>query len=138
MLPPFAVTPLYAALCGLLLLVLALAVVRLRQRHRVNTGDGGHADLARAMRVQANFVEYVPLTLLLLFMLEMSRQPVWALHLLGAGLFVGRVLHAWGYLGSPGLSFGRMVGIVLTLSVLGVTALWLLVVVAQRYLLLPA
>ena len=138
MLPPFAVTPLYAALCGLLLLVLALAVVRLRQTHRVRTGDGGHADLARAMRVQANFVEYVPLTLLLLFMLEMSRQPVWALHLLGAGLFVGRVLHAWGYLGSPGLSFGRAVGIVLTWIVLGVTALWLLVVVAQRYLLLPA
>lgn len=138
MLPPFAVTPLYGALCGLLLLVLALAVVRLRQKHRVQTGDGGHADLARAMRVQANFVEYVPLTLLLLFMLEMSRQPVWVLHLLGAALFVGRVLHAWGYLGSPGFTFGRTVGIVLTWIVLGVTAVWLLCVVAQRYLLLPA
>ncbi|WP_341895934.1 MAPEG family protein [Ferrovibrio terrae] len=134
MLPPFAITPLYAALCGLLLLVLGLVVIRLRQRHRVNTGDGGHDDLARAMRVQANFIEYVPLTLLLLFMLEMSRQPAWALHLLGAGLFIGRVLHAWGYLSSPRLTFGRMIGIVLTLSVLGVTALWLLVVVLQRYL----
>lgn len=134
MLPPFAITPLYAALCGLLLLVLGVVVIRLRQRHRVNTGDGGHDDLARAMRVQANFVEYVPLTLLLLFMLEMSRQPAWALHLLGAGLFVGRVLHAWGYLSSPRPGFGRMVGIVLTLTVLGVTALWLLAVVLQRYL----
>lgn len=75
MLPPFAVTPLYAALLGLLLLGLSLVVVRLRRKHRVPTGDGGHADLARAIRVQANFVEYVPLTLLLLFMLEMSRQP---------------------------------------------------------------
>lgn len=134
MLPPFAITPLYAALCGLLLLVLGLVVIRLRQRYGVNTGDGGHDDLARAMRVQANFIEYVPLTLLLLFMLEMSRQPAWALHLLGAGLFVGRVLHAWGYLSSPRLTFGRMVGILLTLSVLGVTALWLLAVVLQRYL----
>jgi uncharacterized membrane protein YecN with MAPEG domain len=138
MLPPFAITPLYAALCGLLLLVLVVVVVVLRQKHRVDTGDGGHADLARAMRVQANFVEYVPLTLLLLFMLEMSRQPVWALHLLGAGLFLGRVLHAWGYLSSPRLTFGRAAGILLTLGVLAVTALWLLVVVAQRYLLLPA
>lgn len=137
MLPPYLVTPLYAALCGLLLLVLGLVVVRLRRRHNVLTGDGGRDDLARAMRVQANFVEYVPLTLLLLFMLELSRQPFWLLHLLGAALFIGRVLHAWGYLLTPRLSFGRAVGICLTWIVLGVTSLWLLLVVLQRYAQLP-
>lgn len=137
MLPPFAVTPLYAALCGLLLLVLGLVVVRLRRQHAVLTGDGGNATLARAMRVQANFVEYVPLTLLLLFMLEMSRQPAWALHLLGAALFIGRLLHAWGYLMTPRLSFGRALGIGLTWIVLGVTSIWLLLVVLQRYSAMP-
>lgn len=71
-------------------------------------------------------------------MLEMSRQPVWALHLLGAALFVGRVLHAWGYLSSPRLTFGRMVGILLTLGMLGVTSIWLLLVVLQRYAMMPA
>ena len=138
MLPPFAVTPLYAALLGLLLLALGLVVVRLRRKHDVLTGDGGNANLARAMRVQANFVEYVPLTLLLLFMLEMSRQPVWALHLLGAALLLGRLLHAWGYLMTPRLSFGRALGIGLTWIVLGVTAIWLLLVVLQRYSAIPA
>lgn len=138
MLPPFAVMPLYAALLGLLLLGLSLIVVRLRRRHGVPTGDGGHADLARAMRVQANFVEYVPLTLLLLFMLEMSRQPVWALHLLGAALLVGRLLHAWGYLATPKLTFGRALGIGLTWIVLGVASIWLLLVVLQRYTMIPA
>ncbi len=138
MLPPFAVTPLYAALCGLLLLVLGLVVVRLRRKHHVLTGDGGNTTLARAMRVQANFVEYVPLTLLLLFMLEMSRQPAWALHLLGAALFIGRLLHAWGYLLTPRLSFGRALGIGLTWIVLGVTSVWLLLVVLQRYSAMPA
>lgn len=138
MLPPFAVTPLYAALLGLLLLGLGLVVVRLRRRHGVPTGDGGNATLARAMRVQANFVEYVPLTLLLLFMLEMSRQPVWALHLLGAALFIGRLLHAWGYLATARLSFGRALGIGLTWIVLATTAIWLLLVVLQRYGTIPA
>ena len=138
MLPPFAVTPLYAALLGLLLLALGLAVVRLRRKHGVPTGDGGNATLARAMRVQANFVEYVPLTLLLLFMLEMSRQPAWALHLLGAALFIGRLLHAWGYLTTARLSFGRALGIGLTWIVLGTTAIWLLLVVLQRYAAMPA
>lgn len=138
MLPPFVVIPLYAALCGLLLLGLGLVIVRLRRKHKVLTGDGGNATLARAMRVQANFVEYVPLTLLLLFMLEMSRQPVWALHLLGAALFIGRSLHAWGYLTTPQLSFGRALGIGLTWIVLGVASVWLLLVVLQRYSVMPA
>ena len=38
----------------LMLLGLGLVVVRLRRKHGVLTGDGGHATLARAMRVQAN------------------------------------------------------------------------------------
>src|SRR3546814_21097062 len=94
--PPFRITPLYAALCGLLLIGLALGVVRLRQRHGVGIGDGGHKDLAMAIRVHANFVEYVPLALLLLFLLDLRRQPLWDLHLLGAALLLGRVLPDWG------------------------------------------
>jgi uncharacterized protein len=133
MLPPFAVTPLYAALCALLLLVLSIDTARMRKSRRVDIGDGGHPDLHRAIRAQANFTEYVPLTLLLLFMLEMSRQPVWALHALGAALFIGRVLHAWGFRSGPGANFGRFVGIGLTWIVLTITAVWLLLVVLQRY-----
>lgn len=132
MLPPFAVTPLYAALCGILLVMLSLRVIRYRRSHRVSIGDGGHDDLARAIRAQANFVEYMPLSLLLLFMLELSRQPpFWALHLLGASLFLGRVLHAWGIL-TPGPHFGRAAGIGLTLVPLLVIAVWLLIVVLMR------
>lgn len=97
MLPPFAVTPLYAALCGLLLLALSFRVIILRGRHHVKIGDGGHDDLQRAIRVQGNFAEYVPLLLILLFMLELSRHaPVWALHILGAMIFIGRICHAIG------------------------------------------
>lgn len=130
--PPFFVTPLYAALCGLLLIVLAVRVIRLRQRHSVGIGDGGHADLGKAIRVHANFVEYVPLALLLLFLLELTRQPVWALHLLGAMLFLGRILHAWGLSRTAKLSSGRAIGIGLTFTVIVITSLWLLLVALQR------
>ena len=132
MLPPFMITPLYASLCGLLLIVLALRVVRLRQRHNVGIGDGGHKDLSLAIRVHANFVEYVPLALLLLFLLELSRQPAWALHLLGAALFLGRVVHAWGLSLTRRASPGRVVGITLTFIVIVVASLWLLLVTLQR------
>jgi len=136
MLPPFAVTPLYAALCGLLLIVLSFRVIFLRGRHNVKIGDGGHDDLARAIRVQGNFVEYIPLLLLLMFMLELSRQaPVWALHLLGALIFLGRILHAVGVTTQHGnaRSLLRIFGICCTFVPLLVISVWLLLVVLQRY-----
>ncbi len=136
MLPPFMITPLYAALCGLLLIALSLRVVRLRRKHLVSLGDGGQPELQAAIRAQGNFAEYAPLALLLLFLLELSRQaPHWALHLLGAALFLGRALHAWGVLTSAPRSRpkpGRPIGIVLTFSMLLITALWLLLVTLQR------
>jgi uncharacterized membrane protein YecN with MAPEG domain len=59
------VTAACAALCGLLILVLAFRVSLLRMRHRVAIGDGGVAELSRAIRVHANTVEFVPIFVLL-------------------------------------------------------------------------
>lgn len=126
---PFFVTPLYAALCAILLIALSLRVARLRKTLKVGIGDGGERALQKAIRVQGNFIEYVPMALLLLFLLELSRQaPFWVLHLLGAGLLLGRVLHAIGLSTTAGLSFGRMVGILLTFGMILITAIWLLIV----------
>lgn len=128
--PPFAVTPLYAGLCAILLIALSLRVARLRGSLKVALGDGGERALQKAIRVQGNFVEYVPMALLLLFLLELSRQaPLWALHVLGADLLLGRILHAIGLSTSAGLSFGRFVGTLLTFSMILITAIWLLIVV---------
>jgi drug/metabolite transporter (DMT)-like permease len=62
------VTALYAGLLGLLVLILSYRVSRLRLTYRVGTGDGGHDDLGRAIRVQGNAMEYVPLGLVLLLL----------------------------------------------------------------------
>ncbi len=124
----FVIMPIYAALLGLLLLALTTAVVRLRGKHKVGIGDGGHADLALACRAHANFIEYVPLALILLLLLEYRGVPVWALHGLGAALFLGRVLHAWGLSRSQGTSPGRAIGMMLTLGSILVSSLWLLVI----------
>ncbi len=124
----FVVMPIYAALLGLLLLVLAGAVVRLRGKHKVGIGDGGHEDLALAGRAHANFIEYVPIALILLLLLEYRGVPAWALHGLGGGLLLGRLLHAWGLSQSRGTSPGRAIGILLTWAVLLITSLWLLLI----------
>lgn len=113
------ITALYAGLLGVLLLVLSYRVSMYRRRHGISLGDGGHKGLHTAIRVQGNFVEYVPTALILLLLVELTgRQPA-IVHGLGAALFLGRVLHAQGLTSNPdGKSPGRLLGILLTWTML--------------------
>lgn len=109
------ITLLYAALCTLLILVLAGRVIAARWKHKVGLGDGGNSELNRRVRAHANAVEYVPLALILLGGMELNGYPDWLVHAFGAALFVSRLLHAWGLAVSAGTSPGRFLGTVLTL-----------------------
>ena len=101
---------LYAALLGLILVYLSYRVVSYRVKYKVGIGDGGNAKLARAIRVQGNFVEYVPIALLLIFFVELAGFSAWVVHVLGVTLLGGRVWHAQGLGASSGMSRGRFVG----------------------------
>lgn len=69
------VTPLYAALLGLLFIALSIRTIRQRRRFRIASGSGRKTLLQRAMRVNANFAEYVPLALLLIYFVELHAGP---------------------------------------------------------------
>lgn len=120
------ITGLYAALGALLIIALAARVIWLRNTEKVGIGAGGNERLARAIRAHANAVEYLPIALLLLLILDLDQTRPWLLHLFGVVLIVARVLHAIGLSGSAGLSFGRTVGIALTLLMTMVMALLLI------------
>jgi uncharacterized protein len=105
---------LFASLHALLLMALSVPIVLHRRRARIGLGDGGDAVLARRMRVQANFIEYVPLGLLLLALLELGGLAAIWVWVFGAVLLLGRVLHAIGLSGSAGTSMGRFHGTLLT------------------------
>ena len=123
--PPLpAITAFYAGLLCLLLVALALPVSRLRMSARVGIGDGGHPDLARAIRVHANAVEWVVPLLLLMLVAELNRAPALLLHACGIALLVARLLHAYGLRRTSGRSTGRMVGAGVTYLTLIVLALW--------------
>ncbi len=108
------ITALYASLAGLLLLFLSFRVVRWRRKLSVGLGDGGQENLLRAQRTQANFIEYVPIALILLAAAESQGLPGWLLQTAGAILVLARLLHAWGLSQSSGRSFGRFWGTLLT------------------------
>lgn len=111
-------TGLYAALCALLILALSFRIVGLRRRLRVGIGDGGDAGLSRAIRAQANAIEYIPLALLMMFIAENNGACMVFMHACGATLLLARLLHAVGLSSSAGTSFGRFVGTLLTWIVL--------------------
>ncbi|HEY8097616.1 MAG TPA: MAPEG family protein [Methylobacter sp.] len=90
------ITSIYASLAALLIVRLSLAVIKLRRKNRVSVGDGGNEQLQLAIRTHANAVEYIPITLLLLLMLELNGAPTILIHILGAILLIGRMLHAMG------------------------------------------
>ncbi len=111
-------TGLYAALCALLVFALSLRIALLRKRLRIGIGDGGDAGLSRAIRAQANAIEYVPLLLVMLLIAENNGASVAFVHACGTSLLAARLLHAVGLSGSAGVSFGRFWGILLTWAVL--------------------
>ena len=120
------ITALYAALAGLMVLVLAILVVRGRWRHRVSLGTGTEPAMERAVRVHANFIEYVPLALLLLLLAELNGAAAPLLHAAGVLLLASRVLHAYGLTRVSGRSFGRFYGTAGTWLTILVLSGWLL------------
>jgi uncharacterized membrane protein YecN with MAPEG domain len=112
------ITALWAGLLGILMLGLAGRVVNARNSEKILFGDGGNVLLQQHVRVHGNFIEYVPLGLVLLLILELNGASPLLLNGLGGTLFVARLLHAFGLTRTTGTSFGRFVGTVLTWLVL--------------------
>lgn len=113
-----AITSLYAGLLAVLILLLSYRVVMLRRKFQVGIGAHGEKVLARAIRVHANAIEYIPMCLLLMAFAEMQQASVWLMHGTGIALMVARIIHAWGLSKSVGKSFGRFYGVLLTWAVM--------------------
>jgi len=120
-----SITAGYLAVLALLYVALSMQVVRLQQRHQAAFSDGGSAELRSAIRAHAHFAEYVPITALMVAMLEMSGASALRVHLLMAALLLARLLHPLGmYAKRNTLAFriGRIGGMTVTITLLIVCA----------------
>ena len=120
------VTPIFAALLGLIFVFLSIRTVSARRRAQVSLGDGGDEALQKAIRAHGNFIEYVPITLLILLFLEMRDVSIYVVTALGVLLFAGRCLHAIGVSRTPPNFQFRKIGMVFTFLALLIGSLWLL------------
>lgn len=126
------ITALYASLCALLLVKLSLGVVALRRKHKVRLGDGGVDELQTAIRIQANATEYIPITLLLILLLEMTNVSLWLIHLAGITLLIGRLIHIAGLKNNDVKK--RVLGMQMTLFLIIALALLNIAYLALGYL----
>jgi len=76
-LPPLNTFALYAAVNGLILLFLAIMVVRQRVLTRTDIGDGGKEAMIQVQRAHGNAAEYVPIVLILLYLLGIVAAIEW-------------------------------------------------------------
>ena len=121
------ITPLYAAILGLIFVGLSIRTLRLRRKLKVALGSGEQPILMRAIRVHSNFAEYVPISLLLLYFLELQIGPTFLVHLLCVALLIGRSVHAYGVSQINENHRFRVIGMALTFVVIISAALRILV-----------
>jgi uncharacterized membrane protein YecN with MAPEG domain len=120
------ILPLYAALLAIMFVVLSIRTIRQRRKLKIGLGDAGNKDMQRAMRVHANFAEYVPLCLLMIYWVEQSGVYAWFVHALCTVLIVGRLSHAYGVSQQRENFRFRIAGMSLTFAVLIACAVHLL------------
>lgn len=120
------ITSLFAALLTLLLLVLTFRIISIRRTEHIGLGIGESKALEVAVRTHGNFIEFVPLSLILLGLMELAGASTMFLYLCGAVLFFARVSHAVGLAKSRGTSQYRFFGALGTFLVLLFQAAYLL------------
>ncbi|WP_070968959.1 MAPEG family protein [Vibrio sonorensis] len=88
------VTALYAVVLAGLLLFLAIQVIFQRRKAKVKYSDGGVEALAIARSAHGNAVDYIPIVLILMALVEYNGAPLWFVHLIGGLFVISRVMHA--------------------------------------------
>jgi uncharacterized protein len=113
-----------AGLLGLLAVSLTVSVGRLRMQKKIYLGDGGDPEMLAAIRAHGNFMEYVPLCLLLIYVVS-DFYAFWYVAALSLVLLLSRVLHAGGLLGF--IPLGRTLGASGTTLILAITSAMLII-----------
>lgn len=96
------ITLISASFLGLLLVYLSYMVAKNRQRSGVSIGTGDDEGLLYACRAQANLIEYAPMGLILIGLLENARVSWYLVMGVAVALVVGRYMH--------GLTLGKFEG----------------------------
>lgn len=108
------ITGLYAVALVVLMIGLSTHVTMLRASTGISIMDGGNTQLAERIRRYGNFSENVPMVVLLILIAELLGTPGTWLHVAGALLVAGRMLHPFGIRHDNAKTIPRILGGVMT------------------------
>ncbi len=123
---PILVTSLYAALLAFVCIALSAPVGPMRGKKQIPLGDGDDTEMIVAIRRHANFIEYVPLAIILLALVELNGGSKTLLHALGVALLAARLVHPFGLDAKNLNKWQRIAGTAVTLLVMAAAAITLL------------
>jgi uncharacterized membrane protein YecN with MAPEG domain len=126
------ISALVAAALALVLITLSARVILHRRGALIGLGDGGDKALSKKIRAHANFIEYVPIALLMLAFAELGGAHPLLVAGLGTWLIAARIAHAAGLSRKSGHSHGRFFGTASTLTILLLLAIIDVVVALPR------
>jgi hypothetical protein len=98
-----------------------MQVIKARRKYQVRYADGGVKPVIIARTAQQNAFEYIPISLILMALLEYNSQQFWLVHLLGVLLCIARITHARAIL--TRYHAGRVMGMKLTFSAIALLAI---------------
>ena len=114
----FEIVGTYIALNAIIFVWLTVRVIKVRFKDQVSLGDNDDSNLRKRIRTHGNFTETVPMALIGLIALAMLSAPPFVLHIFGAGLTIGRLLHCHGMMQKGAIGRGRVIGMLMTLFVI--------------------
>ena len=88
-----SITLVLAATFGLLHVIFTLRVGGYRFRNKISLGDGGDHELRNRVRAHGNFIENVPIALLLILLNDLDGAKDNTLILMGSILLIARLTH---------------------------------------------
>lgn len=119
-------TSMFAAILGLFVFVLAFITVMQRVRAGHSWGHGDDAPLMRAIRAHAHLVEYAPMFLILLGLMEHRGASSTWLWSLGGVFIASRALYALYFLVRQSMAL-RVIGFWSSAAPILIASIWLLV-----------
>ena len=120
------ITLITTGVLGLIFFVHSLRTIKGRSLTKTNLGDGGNDLMTRRIRIHGNFAEYVPLLLIILFLLEIKSTSFELIVAYAVTIVLGRLLHFYGLYSKDTPGWARVWGMQLTLWPLVVGSTYLI------------
>jgi len=125
------VTPLFAAIFALAYVYLSVTVIKVRFSEKIVLGLENkdfvtNTKLEQAVRIHANFIEYVPMALILFWFLENITYSHTSVFWLGCILLIARVAHVIGMRNHQQYMLFRQCGMAATFGVIVFSAIKLI------------